>query len=83
MGAVAAVAVAAQLLALCQCTTFLEFVETYDKHYQSLQEYEYRKKVFEANAEMVREKNAVNSSGYVLGINEHSDLTEEEFIGTA
>jgi len=58
-------------------TSFVEFIEKFDKTY-SHEEFFARFNAFKANLDFVREHNAGNSS-WTAGINQFSDLTAEEF----
>jgi C1A family cysteine protease len=60
---------------------FEEFVQKYDKHYDSIEEYMARYSVFKENLEIIREnrRNANEEMTWTEGVNEFSDLTEQEF----
>ena len=57
---------------------FASFRNEFSKGYSSTEELEYRFGVFLANQELINAHNAQPSS-YTLGVNEHADLTYEEF----
>ena len=57
---------------------FRDFVETYNKTYNTTKEYWYRFTVFEKNYNRINSFNAFNRS-YELGINKFADLTINEF----
>lgn len=59
-------------------TQFSNFRREFSKTYSSPQELEYRLGVFRANLELIEAHNA-GSSSYTLEINEHADLTYDEF----
>ena len=55
------------------------FQETYSKVYSSTAEKELRFSVFLANLELVEEHNSDPSHTWARGVNEWTDLTEEEW----
>jgi len=61
-------------------SAFEEFATQYSKVYASVEEKLYRIKVFEGNYARILAHNAKGLS-YTLGVNEHADLTWEEFQG--
>jgi xylem cysteine proteinase len=60
---------------------FLKFVQEYNKAYDSVTETFDRFAVFKMNLNKINEINAANLTWWA-GINEFSDLTEEEFLAT-
>jgi hypothetical protein len=61
---------------------FNEFVIKYEKKYDSLEEFEYRFKVFQSTLARIDEQNAAHRAiggGDVFGVNSLADLTVEEF----
>ena len=63
---------------------FGEFVETYDKKYDSDEEAEMRQGIFCDRKATIEEKNAIaREEGYgnVVAINAFADMTEEEWAG--
>jgi cathepsin F len=58
-------------------TAFQSFVGTYNKMYESQNEWEYRRQVFNATLELIAERNAEGEAEH--GINKFADLTREEF----
>lgn len=59
---------------------FQSFLETYNKTYNSTEEYKKRLKMFRANLEDVNKLNTGEGTD-VYGITEYSDMSTEEFIG--
>lgn len=59
-------------------TEFEQFVATYRKSYFSIEEYNRRAEIFAANKAEAEEMTR-NSKWATFGINEFSDLTQEEF----
>lgn len=57
---------------------YQNFLSTYSKFYLSDNEYEARFKIFQENTELIRKHNQA-AQDWVLGINEFSDMTSEEF----
>merc|ERR1711990_499121 len=55
------------------------FKQKYGKEYSSAAEEQLRFKIFSANAAAVETHNAARSSSYTRGINQFSDLTQEEW----
>jgi len=58
---------------------FVEFAQAYGKKYDGVGETFKRLAIFQDNLKYVEEENAKNLT-YTLGINEFSDLTNEEFV---
>merc|ERR1712088_1140770 len=58
---------------------FERFKQKYGKEYSSAAEERLRFKIFSANAAAVETHNAARSSSYTRGINQFSDLTQEEW----
>lgn len=57
---------------------FLQFVQKFGKNYKNIEEAENRRKVFEDNLMHIKEVNA-QGLDWVLGVNDFTDLTPEEF----
>jgi len=60
---------------------FVKFMQDYSKAYESPAETFNRFNLFKANLDFVRAENAKNMT-YWLGINEFSDLSDDEFLAT-
>lgn len=60
-------------------THFTHFQERFQKKYSSLQELETRFQIFRANFRNIMTHNADKSQTFVMGINQFTDLTSEEF----
>ena len=58
---------------------FTEFKQKYEKTYSGLDEELRRYNIFKANVESIETHNSQGSS-YTRGVNQFSDLTEEEFM---
>lgn len=58
---------------------FQEFIKTFNKSYSSDVELNIRQTIFCQNYEFIQNHNAKNSHTYTLGVNEHADLSDEEF----
>jgi C1A family cysteine protease len=58
---------------------FLEFQQTYDKHYNSLREHMSRFQIFEDNCLRILNHGTTESSTFNVGFNQFSDLTAAEF----
>jgi len=61
---------------------FNDFVVKYNKHYDTLEEFEYRFKVFQTTLARIDEQNAAHRAiggDNVFGVNSLADLTAEEF----
>ena len=58
---------------------FADFVVSYGKQYNTMEETEYRFKIFVQTYKMINEHNANPDSTSTLGINQFADLTDEEF----
>jgi len=63
-----------------QFMTFAQWKSQENKAYASPAEHHYRMKAFFANIEKIKAVNSDNSLTYTVGLNQFSDLTEEEFI---
>lgn len=57
---------------------FEEYIGKYAKNYVTLEEYNFRKSIFDSNMEYVRRENAKGHS-YILGATQFADWTLEEF----
>jgi C1A family cysteine protease len=77
--------VVALLLALATANLveeqFVSFVNTYNKKYDTTEQFFHRFNIFKAKVKEIEAHNAGNHT-YTLGINEFSDLTWEEFSAT-
>jgi KDEL-tailed cysteine endopeptidase len=60
-------------------THFNEFVERFNKKYESIETFESRFQVFQANLRKITLHNDSPNNNYTLGISPYTDLTEEEF----
>lgn len=73
----------AAILAETNFEKFNNFIKKYEKSYKTLEEYEYRFKVFEQTLERIdvqnREHVARGGEDGVFGVNVFADLTKEEF----
>jgi hypothetical protein len=60
----------------------LEFTSKYSKEYPNKSEFHRRFEIFRASYKKVLEHNAIGMefTGFEMGINHFSDLTEEEFM---
>lgn len=56
----------------------MEYLAKYGKSYKDLKEYEMRKKIFEEGLSIVNEHNTRNNETWSMGLNEFSDLLDEE-----
>lgn len=61
-----------------QNSEFEIFLSTYNKSYNSVQEYELRRKIFEENTALINKHNSEGHS-FTLKMNQFGDLTDEEF----
>ena len=68
---------ASQQLAL-EHQDFRQFVSTYDKNYETEEEFSLRFNIYRENAALIRAHNR-SQSNYKLGINHFADFTQEEF----
>lgn len=78
---IALVAVAASVLVSFSSTSASDydlFLAKYRKNYTSLNEYEFRKAIFEQTQKLIEEENSKNNS-YKLAMNHFGDWTEEEY----
>jgi len=60
-------------------TNFDQFVIKFNKKYQTKEDYNYKKKIFESNLAKINKFNSENHT-HKLAINEFADLTDDEFI---
>jgi hypothetical protein len=58
---------------------FLEFISEHNKNYKDSDEFHHRLSIFAANHKEIGDHNAT-SSGFEMGHNHFSDLTEAEFM---
>jgi hypothetical protein len=65
-----------------QMTSFESFKKEFGRSYANQFEEEYRKSIFLKNVIKIEEHNANKDNTYVQGINQFTDLTQEEFIAT-
>lgn len=61
-----------------QETKFQAYLAQFNKGYTTMEEYEMRLKLFKNSLRIVEEHNSKKSS-YKMGLNEFSDMTDEEF----
>merc|ERR1739845_323445 len=59
--------------------TFAQFKISYSKVYISAEEEAYRRAIFNVNEKIINEHNADKTQTYTKGINQFTDLTQEEF----
>jgi len=57
---------------------FIKWTAKFEKKYNTAEELQLRKSIFEANLKMINEHNAKNLS-FTMGLNQFADLTNEEF----
>ncbi|KAF4650722.1 hypothetical protein FOL47_000900, partial [Perkinsus chesapeaki] len=69
------------VLALVQCEEldFQSFMKKYNKAYKSLQEYQVAKEAFLQSVKEIEEIRASSAVEHEVGINEHSDIPQEQF----
>lgn len=58
---------------------FARFMARYGKSYSTKEEYNLRKALFEKQLEVIALSNARNGASYTVGLNQFSDLTDQEF----
>ncbi len=58
---------------------FIKFIAKYGKSYASKEEYRKRFQHFLKTYNTIKETNEIENLGFTLAINEHADLSEEEF----
>ena len=61
---------------------FAEWSKTYNKHYTNENEYKFRERIFDMEVEKIKlhnHKYLEGKSRYYLGLNQYSDLTDDEF----
>jgi len=65
----------------CDIVKFKEFVEKFDKNYETKQEFEERLAIFTENLKHIEELNAKKTATQ-FGVTQYADLTREEFKNT-
>lgn len=60
--------------------SFTEFLSVHGKQYGDQTEFNERMKIFQENLEYIEAHNADPKHSFKLGLNQFSDLTEEEFL---
>jgi len=58
---------------------FTHFQEKFDKFYANLEELEVRFEIFKSNLKAIIDHNAIPNQNFTMGINQFTDLTQEEF----
>ena len=61
---------------------FVHFQNKFNKHYANVTELEHRFSIFQKNILHIIQHNANTSNSFILGINQFSDLTQQEFKTT-
>lgn len=59
---------------------FSDWMKSFDKHYPTEEEKNYRLSIFKSNHETIQAHNSNDSSSYKMGHNFFSDMTSEEFF---
>jgi hypothetical protein len=60
--------------------TWEEYKQTYDKTYSTQKEDRYRERVWMSNVEVINLHNRNKERTYDMGVNQFTDLTDEEFL---
>lgn len=59
---------------------FEQFKKSFGRQYSASEE-TYRRTIFEENMKKIREHNARNDETYEMGVNQFTDMSQEEFVG--
>lgn len=58
---------------------FSKYLARFGKNYATIEEYEFRKDLFEKQLAFISEQNSRNDTTYTVGLNKFSDMTDAEF----